>query len=194
MAKATTIKEAIKRFEDSKSCVAAEEAKVVLLGQCPPIEKMDATLSTLKSCVHLALSTNNIEKISSLTGMENLKVLSLGRNCIKKIENLDGIADTLEELWLSYNLVEKLAGIEKLSNVRVLYLGNNKIKDWAEVERLASLEKLEDLLLKGCPIFEDASAAGNYRVEVLKRVPQLKKLDGVPIDVDEREAAAAAAA
>lgn len=117
------------------------------------------------NCRHLALSTNNIEKISSLTGMENLRILSLGRNCIKKVENLDGIADTLEELWLSYNLIEKLAGVEKLSNIRVLYLGNNRIRDWAEVERLASLEKLEDLLLKGCPISEDANA-GNYRVEV----------------------------
>lgn len=152
--------------------------------------------------------------------MENLRVLSLGRNCIKKIENLDGIAETLEELWMSYNLVERLAGVEKLSNIRVLYLGNNKVRDWAEVERLAALEKLEDLLLRGCPIHDDAGAVATYRVEVgsvvclkqtsigqgfgqlmwmnaivvqvIKRVPQLKKLDGIPVDVDEREAAAAA--
>lgn len=103
--------------------------------------------------------------------MENLKVLSLGRNCIKKIENLDGIADTLEELWMSYNLVEKLAGVEKLSNLRVLYLGNNKVRDWAEVERLAALDKLEDLLLRGCPLYDDASAVAAYRVEVGFSIP-----------------------
>lgn len=57
---------------------------------------------------HLTLSTNNIEKISSLSGMENLRILSLGRNLIKKIENLDAVADTLEELWLSYNQVVSL--------------------------------------------------------------------------------------
>lgn len=100
----------------------------------PPIEKMDATLSTLKACKwvsrtrhlhlrwgnlvstrnpphtcrHLALSTNNIEKISSLSGMENLRILSLGRNLIKKIENLDAVADTLEELWISYNQIASL--------------------------------------------------------------------------------------
>lgn len=34
---------------------------------------------------HLALSTNNIEKISSLAGMDSLKILSLGRNLIKKV-------------------------------------------------------------------------------------------------------------
>jgi hypothetical protein len=120
-------------------------------------------------CRHLALSTNNIEKISSLTGMDNLKILSLGRNCIKKIENLDGVADTLQQLWMSYNQVEKLVGVDKLSKLEVLYLANNKIKDWSEIDRLSALEHLEDLLLKGCPIYDEAKDAGTlsqYRVEV----------------------------
>jgi len=120
-------------------------------------------------CRHLALSTNNIEKISSLTGMENLRVLSLGRNCIKKIENLEGVADTLEQLWISYNQIEKLVGIDKLTNLKVLYLAANKVKDWSEIDRLSTLEKLEDLLLKACPIYDehkDANTLSTYRVEV----------------------------
>jgi dynein light chain 1 len=40
--------------------------------------------------------------------MDALQILSLGRNLIKKIENVDVVAETLEELWLSYNQVEKL--------------------------------------------------------------------------------------
>ena len=40
--------------------------------------------------------------------MENLRILSLGRNLIKKIENLDAVAETLEELWLSYNVITGL--------------------------------------------------------------------------------------
>ena len=40
--------------------------------------------------------------------MENLRILSLGRNLIKKIENLDAVAETLEELWLSYNIITGL--------------------------------------------------------------------------------------
>ena len=54
------------------------------------------------------MSTNSLEKISSLSGMENLKILALGRNQIKKIENLDSVAETLEELWISYNVLERL--------------------------------------------------------------------------------------
>jgi dynein light chain 1 len=45
-----------------------------------------------------------------------------GRNNIKKIEGLDGVADTLTQLWISYNAVEKLAGIEKLKALEVLFM------------------------------------------------------------------------
>jgi hypothetical protein len=40
--------------------------------------------------------------------MDSLRILSLGRNLLKKIENVEAVADTLQELWLSYNQIEKL--------------------------------------------------------------------------------------
>ena len=158
----------------------------------PSIDKMDATLSTLKACKHLSLSTNTIEKISSLSGMENLKILSLGRNLIKKLENLDAVSETLEELWLSYNQIASLAGIERLSNLRILFLSNNKLASWADIERLSGLSKLEELLLVGNPLYndyKDNNSLPDYRVEVIKRIPNIKKIDGMPVDVDERDAA-----
>mmetsp|Transcript_30936 Transcript_30936/g.100749 ORF Transcript_30936/g.100749 Transcript_30936/m.100749 type:complete len:204 (+) Transcript_30936:76-687(+) len=202
MAKPTTVKEAIKAFETEKMVKATDESKVQLYGLCPPIEKMDATLSTLKACKHLALSSNNIEKISSLSGMDNLVILSLGRNLIKKIENLDGVADTLEELWLSYNQITSLSNIDKLTKLKVLYVANNKIAAYSELEKLSANEALEELQLRGNPVYEAAKEGGAtpdsigsaYRIEVLKRLPNLKKLDGIPIDADERDAAAAAGA
>lgn len=60
-------------------------------------------------------------------------------------------------------------GIEKLSNLRVLYMSNNKIASWAEVDRLAALDKLEDLLLAGNPLYNDYrdnNATSEYRIEV----------------------------
>lgn len=141
--------------------------QVSLCGSCPPIEKMDASLASLKACRwalkeffrspderaftlsvsrmpqsscalrqsfsmthkismqqtlvkgfqiimgtyfdrHLSLSTNNIEKVTNLAGLDNLEVLSLGRNVIKKLENLEPVSATLQELWISYNVLEKL--------------------------------------------------------------------------------------
>lgn len=105
MAKATTIKDAIKRWEDKhpgESIADAEE--VGFQFQWPPIEKMDNTLAALVSCrlVHsvrvskikisssrkLSLSTNMIEKITGVSGLKNLKILSLGRNYIKNFSGL----------------------------------------------------------------------------------------------------------
>ena len=83
-------------------------------------------------------------------------------------------------------------GIEKLTNLKTLYLSNNRLKEWAEIERLSALDHLSDLLLIGNPIYNDFKEnVADYRIEVIKRLPQLKKLDGIPVDVDEREAAEA---
>jgi dynein light chain 1 len=65
--------------------------------------------------------------------------LSLGRNNIKKIEGLDAVADTLEELWISYNQLEKLNGVECCKKLKVLYASNNKIKAWDGIQCLVYL-------------------------------------------------------
>lgn len=77
-----------------------------------------------------------------------------------------------------------------MSNLTTFYISNNKVKEWSEIERLSVLENLTDFLLVGNPIYNDFKEnLADYRIEVIKRLPQLKKLDGIPVDVDEREAA-----
>mmetsp|Transcript_64823 Transcript_64823/g.174004 ORF Transcript_64823/g.174004 Transcript_64823/m.174004 type:complete len:132 (+) Transcript_64823:215-610(+) len=104
---------------------------------------MDATLSTLKACKHLALSSNNIEKITGLKGCERLEILSLGRNQIKKLDGVEDVAETLQELWISYNILGSLKGVEKLSKLRVLYCAQNLITKWADFEPLKECKALE---------------------------------------------------
>ena len=174
---ATSIKDAIKLFETAEGKVAADCEDVRLCPislQAPVIQKMDAALSGLKKCKHLRLSTNSIDKITGLNGMECLTILSLGRNQLRKIEGLDANCDTLEQLWVSYNQIGTLAGVEKLHNLQILFISNNKIADWKEVERLASLPKLRDLLMVGNPLYVTHQAEGNWRVELLKRLPNIK--------------------
>lgn len=65
MSKATTIAEAIRRWEEKHPGEDITEAEDVgFQFQWPPIEKMDNTLATLVNCKKLSLSTNMIEKIS----------------------------------------------------------------------------------------------------------------------------------
>ena len=71
--------------------------------------------------------------------MKSLKILALGRNQIKRIEKLDDLADTLEELWISYNLIGSLDGLAQLSKLQVLYISNNGLKSYDELEKLVSL-------------------------------------------------------
>ncbi len=113
------------------------------------INKLDGGLATLKNCERLALSTNQIDRMAPFTGMEKLRILSLSRNALKKIERLEDVADTLEELWLSYNLIASLDGLAACGNLQVLYLANNKIGDWAELDKLAGMANLREVLFFG---------------------------------------------
>ncbi|PSN56859.1 Dynein light chain 1, partial [Blattella germanica] len=90
-AKATTIKDAIKRWEEKTGSSAAEATEVSLCFQWLPIEKMDNSLAVLTKCERLSLSTNMIEKIAGISSLKNLKVLSVGRNYIKNFSGLQNV-------------------------------------------------------------------------------------------------------
>nr|WAW84853.1 axonemal dynein light chain 1 [Halisarca dujardinii] len=187
MSKGTSIKEALARWEVKTEQKSDEATVVKLYMQIPPIDKMDAAISKMENCEQLSLSTNMIEKISNLNGLRKLKILCLARNYIKNLGGLDPVSDTLEQLWISYNSIEKLKGITVLKKLKVLYMANNSVKDWSEFNKLAELPALEELLFLGNPLEEKHTADGTWRDEVSRRLPKLKKLDGVPIVRSEEE-------
>lgn len=181
MSKASSIRDAIKKWEEKNEGLDITEAvDVGFQFMWPPIEKMDNSLSILTACERLSLSTNMIEKISGLNQLKNLKILSLGRNYIKNFSGLEGVADTLEELWISYNFIDKLKGVGILKKLKVLYMSNNLVKDWSEFNKLQELPGLEDLLFVGNPLHENSDAE-TWKTEATKRLPSLKKLDGDPV-------------
>lgn len=198
---------AIKAFEQKTGESAAEAKIVKLYGQVPPITKLDAStfhvtikkyslssaflgLNNLTECEHLQLSTNSIDKIGiSLTGLKKLRILSLGRNILKKIEKLDELGENLEELWLSYNQISNLDGLSSLTNLTTLYMSNNAIKSFAEIEKLQTLPNLKSVLFYGNPLYDGLSAQ-EARIEVLKRLPNITKIDGYVVLQRDRDEAA----
>ena len=185
----TTSAQALKAWEaNEENGPLSEAVHIKLYCQMPPITKMDNSLAQLANCERLALSTNSIDKIMPLTGMSKIKILSLARNQIKKIEKLEDVAGTLEELWLSYNAISTLDGVSALTNLTTLYLSNNIIKSWSELEKLQSLENLKDVLFFGNPIYDDLTKE-QCRIEVLKKLPNLTKIDGDMVKPAEREQA-----
>ena len=81
----TTIKAALKKWEETTGKKAGEAMEVKLIGVYPPIEKMDHTLAALTSCQKLSLSTNMITTIQNINNLKSLKILSLGRNLVKSL-------------------------------------------------------------------------------------------------------------
>ena len=110
--------------------------------------------------------------------LKNLKILSLGRNNIKRIVGLDEIGQTLEQLWLSYNQIEKLEGLTPCIRLHTFFCSNNRIKSWDEVAKLAQLQEIKSVLFVGNPIYGDRSKEENAPY-VVKRIPQIETTDSI---------------
>jgi dynein light chain 1 len=82
----TTIKAALKKWEEASGKKSSEAKEIKLIGVYPPIEKLEGPLHILVNCEKLSLSTNLITQIQNLQVLKNLKVLSLGRNLIKSLQ------------------------------------------------------------------------------------------------------------
>lgn len=138
----TTCAQAIKAWEAKNEACAEEATEINLCLQTPPIAKLDSkAMGSLKKCEKLSLSTNMIDRMVSLTGMSELKVLSLGRNNLKKVEKLEDVAGTLQQLWISYNQIASLDGLACLTNLTTLYCSNNAIKSFSELDKLKANEQ-----------------------------------------------------
>ena len=170
-------KEAIKKWEEDNGQDPTQAKVVKLYAQVPSIEKMDESLNTLEACEHLSLSSNQIDRMLSLSKLKNLKILSLGRNQIKRIMGLDEVGQTLEQLWLSYNIIEKLDGLQPCIKLHTLYISNNKIKVWDEIGKLSSLPEIKNVLLLGNPVYGDKSRQ-DVLPYVVKKVPSIANVDG----------------
>ena len=90
----TTIKAALKKWEEATGRKAGEAREIKLIGVYPPIEKMEGPFHLLINCEKFSLSTNCIANISNLQAFKNIKVLSLGRNIIKSLQVCDSASDS----------------------------------------------------------------------------------------------------
>jgi hypothetical protein len=88
---------------------------------------------------------NNIESLSEVKGLTNLKFLKI--------------------LDLSNNLIKDLSELTSLKNLEIIYLANNKISDHKNIEYLNALPKIRYIDLSGNRIAKTASQT-NFRSNV----------------------------
>ena len=176
----TSCREAIKKWEEKSGTPPAEATEVSLIGQVPPIDRIDDSLNQFENCVKLSLSTNAIDRMVSLPRLKNLKILSLGRNNISRIQYLDDVAATLEELWISYNFISRMDGIGACNKLHTLYMSNNRIARWDEIAKCASLPELKVVLFFGNPVYDRESKQINWPM-VVRKIPGVETVDGTMV-------------
>ena len=92
----------------------------------------------------------------------------------------------VEKVFLSNNLIESVAGLAQFPQLRVLSIGDNRLLQFEELEAVgAACPRLESANFEGNPM----EHTPNYRCQVIKRLPQLKLLDGEKVTEREREEA-----
>ena len=176
----TSCREAIKKWEEKSGAPPAEATEVSLIGQVPPIDRIDDSLNQFENCVKLSLSTNAIDRMVSLPRLKNLKILSLGRNNISRIQYLDDVAATLEELWISYNFISRMDGIGACNKLHTLYMSNNRVARWDEIAKCASLPELKVVLFFGNPVYDRESKQINWPM-VVRKIPGVETVDGTMV-------------
>lgn len=96
--------------------------------------------------VFLDVYDNQLERISCLEILGNLRVLLLGKNRIRKIEGLERLTK-IEVLDLHGNQILHVGGLTTLSELKVLNLAGNQIRSLGFVD-LQGLRALEELNLR----------------------------------------------
>ena len=158
MSKMTCAK-ALNKWEEQNGVAPSEAETIKLIMQIPLLEVIDQTvLGTLNKCVYLSLACNAIDKMRPMPPLRNLRILALSRNKIRRINGLDEIGDTLEELWLSYNQIDTLNGLHPCRALKALYMSNNKIKRMEELDKLRDNPKLVNVLFMNNPIYENKAS------------------------------------
>jgi len=121
-----------------------------------------------------------IEFIENLEDL-NIETLNLAQNKIKMISGLSTLKK-LTCLDLSRNDITKLKGIEQNEFLRFLDMSGNKINKVRQVSYIEELPLLTELDMSFNPIQERKC----YRLQILYKIPQLRKLDGVDITAKEK--------
>ncbi|GFS75900.1 hypothetical protein TNCV_4665491 [Trichonephila clavipes] len=87
---------------------------------------------------------------------------------VKKLPNV-------EVLSLSVNAISSLEDFSHCNNLQELYIRKNNISELGEIRHLRDLPKLKNLWLADNPCAE----SDEYRLTVIRALPQLQKLDNM---------------
>jgi hypothetical protein len=110
--------------------------------------------------------------------LADVRSLNMWGYQLEDVSILSGLVN-VETLSLPINNISTLAPFSACRNLRSLLLRQNRISSFQELEHLRDLPHLSTLSLSDNPI----ALEPNYRETVLRKLPQLRKLDDVEVSV-----------
>ncbi len=139
----------------------------------------------------MSIRNNKIETIENLENLR-LESLNLSQNRLKIVSGLSTLKQ-MSRLDLSRNEIHKycfpegslryrLKGLEECDYLRFLDLSGNKISKVRQIVYIEDLPLLTEFDLSFNPI----QCKKYYRFQVLYRIPQMRRLDGVDITAKEK--------
>ncbi|XP_043929516.1 leucine-rich repeat-containing protein 9 [Protopterus annectens] len=160
-----------------------ESLEVLHLGYNGISNLAQLQLRRLKNLKALFLQGNEITQLEGLEGLHHLRELVLDHNRIKVInENSFTGQKCLLELHLEENRIRELSNLNPLLKLQRLFLGFNKIQDMSELRKLDVLLNLIELSLIG----NNVTRKSLHRPLLVLQLPNLQKLDGIPVNAEER--------
>jgi len=85
-------------------------------------------------------------------------------------------------LKMEENSLRSLANIEKLERLQALHVGGNRLAEFWEIDRFSEMNYLMEISLMNNPM----TRKPQYRMNILKKLPNMIVLDGKEILADER--------
>lgn len=134
----------------------------------------------------LELDSMDFEHVPLFEGEENLKILSLKQNKIKKIENMVSLPNLIY-IDFTDNLIEFIENLENLSNLKIFSAPKNLISAFKSINLLKRLEvldlhsnKIQKIAgLEGLKMLKILNLADNFikEIEGLETLENLKELN-----------------
>ena len=118
------------------------------------------------------LTQDDIMSRANSKNIESIKTLNLWGLKLSDISILCELP-LLETISLSNNQIKDISVFKQMKNIKELYLADNQITDINQIENLKNCKKLEKLVLKGNPIYNNP----NYIKKILEILPNLIIID-----------------
>ena len=128
-----------------------------------------------------ALTPESVMMRCKVDRLESIQKMNVWGSDLEDVRVLRGMPN-LEVVSLSVNKINSLKDFQFCAKMKELYLRKNLIADLAEVRYLQSMTGLKVLWLLENPCAEQPG----YRLQVIKMLPSLEKLDNEAVTADER--------